>query len=292
MTYDQLVTLDTVVKLGSFKAAAEYLSKSQPSVSVAIKKLEEQYQLSLFSRDEYRPKLTDTGLAFYKKAQQALIQYQELDTFALELAKGHEPEINVLLDAICPVNKIAHILQPFFGAQYSTALNINIDLLDGLRLKLLEGEADLAIGTITEYSDQLEIIELFSSVMVPVITPLFYKKTKGDLKSLKKYPQIIVKSSAFNEAQNIIGKIKNVKHWYTTDMFMKEQLISSGLGWGRLPLHQVEDKLSKGLLSKIDGIPSIQTMKIPMHLMRLKSRPLGPNAKNLWNLLKESHSES
>ena len=38
MTYDQILTLDAIVKYGSFKAASEVLHKTQPSLSMAIKK--------------------------------------------------------------------------------------------------------------------------------------------------------------------------------------------------------------------------------------------------------------
>ena len=40
MTYDQLLIFDAVVRFGSFKAASEILHKIQPSLSMAIKKLE------------------------------------------------------------------------------------------------------------------------------------------------------------------------------------------------------------------------------------------------------------
>lgn len=47
MTIDQLETLEMIVEKGSFKAAAEALHKTQPSLSVAIKKLEDEFDLKL-----------------------------------------------------------------------------------------------------------------------------------------------------------------------------------------------------------------------------------------------------
>ena len=295
MTYDQIVTFDAVVRHGSFKAAAESLSKSQPSISVAIKKLEEEYQILLFSRDEYRPKLTKAGEAFHQKVIRTLRQYEDLDTFAKELSMGVESEINLFVDAICPIHKISPTLHEFFSSEISTYLNLNIDLLDGLMEKLLSNKADFAIGTLTprdKETSEIEAIQLFHSPMVPVISSLFYKKYQGTMADLLQYPQIIVKSSAHKPGINIIGGHRDMKKWYTTDMSMKEQLISSGLGWGRLPLHQIKDKIENGILSQIDSIPSINTMNIPMYLMRLRNKALGPNTKILWNNLKALQSYS
>ena len=67
MTYDQILTLDFIVKYGSFKAAAKEMYKSQPSLSMAIKKLEDEFQFQILSRDNYRPQLTEEGKVFYKK---------------------------------------------------------------------------------------------------------------------------------------------------------------------------------------------------------------------------------
>ncbi|MBC7465978.1 MAG: LysR family transcriptional regulator [Bdellovibrio sp.] len=72
MTFDQLETLEMIVEKGSFKAAADHLHKTQPSLSVAIKKLEEEFDLKLFNRDQYRPKLTAEGIVFYNWAKQTL----------------------------------------------------------------------------------------------------------------------------------------------------------------------------------------------------------------------------
>src|SRR5690606_14007809 len=106
MTYDQLLTLDLIVKNGSFKAASEKMIKSQPSLSMAIKKLEEELGFSLFDRDEYRPKLTEKGKAFYLKSLMALEDFHNLTSFGKELALGYESEIRLSVDAIFPIEKL------------------------------------------------------------------------------------------------------------------------------------------------------------------------------------------
>jgi DNA-binding transcriptional LysR family regulator len=287
MTYDQLVTLDSIVKQGSFKAAAEFLSKSQPSLSVAIKKLEEEFEIQLFSREQYRPKLTPCGEAFYKKAKVALEQFNELEVFAKELGMGAEAEINLSLDAICPLSKISNVLQSFFDPHISTSLNLSIDILEGLMEKVIQGKVDFAIGSYFEEHDDIEAIRIFCTTMVPVIASDFYNRYEGDLDDLKSFPQIIVQSSASNSNKKIVGAVSGMKQWFTSDMSMKEQLIANGLGWGRLPLHQVQSQLESGTLAEVKTIAGITRLDVPMYLLRSKKKVMGPNSKRLWNYLSE-----
>ena len=61
MTLRHLKIFCTVAKTGSITAAAEQLYISQPSVSVAIRELENYYGIRLFDRLSRRIYITDDG---------------------------------------------------------------------------------------------------------------------------------------------------------------------------------------------------------------------------------------
>lgn len=285
MTYDQLVTFDAIVKHGSFKAASEVLHKTQPSLSMAIKKLEDEFGIKLFSRDEYRPSLTDEGKAFHLKTLNALDKFQELETFAKEMAMGSEPEINISIDAICPLNKISSIFEKFLSPEISTALNLDVDILDEQYQKVLYGDVDFAIGHYIGQDISIEAIPILKVSMIPVIASKFYQDTDGSFDNLTTYPQIIVKSSAKASTKKVYGAAKGMRQWFTTDMSMKEQLILNGLGWGRLPHHQVEKQITTGELSEVININTIYPIEIEICLVRNTKKVMGPNTKMLWNYL-------
>lgn len=286
MTYDQLLTLEAVVKEGSFKSASKVLYKTQPSLSAAIKKLEEEYQIQIFSRENYRPELTSTGRAFYEKAKPALETFKELEKYGKELSLGYETEISLSIDAICPIERISPVLEKFFSPQITTSLNVNIDILEGLLEKIVNHEVDFAIGSYINPHDEIEAVKLFPSTMVPVVSPRILEKTSS-LRDLKKFPQIIVKSSSKIASSKIVGSLSGAKRWFTTDMYMKERLILNGLGWGRLPLHQIQDKLEKGELVEVTGIKEVEKIDVPLYLLKSKTKTLGPNARKLWEYLLE-----
>lgn len=293
MTYDQLVTLETIIKDGSFKSASNTLNKTQPSLSSAIKKLEEEFQIQLFSRENYRPELTKVGRAFFNQAMPALETFRELETFARELSMGHETEISLSIDAICPLEAISPVLENFFSPQITTSLNLNIDLLEGISERVIEHQVDFAIGSYIESHEEIEAVKLFETCMVPVISPRLLEKINGDkidsdLRRLKKIPQIIVRSSSKKSSQKIVGSLTGAKRWFTSDMLMKERLITSALGWGRLPLHQIADKLKSNKLVEIKSVKEVARIDVPLYLLKSKTKTLGPNAKNLWKYLLEA----
>jgi DNA-binding transcriptional LysR family regulator len=292
MTYDQLVTLEAIIKHGSFKAASQHLFKSQPSLSMAIKKLEQEFGIKIFNRDNYRPTLTDEGMAFYKKTLPALEKFNDLNLFGKELGLGIEAEINISLDAICPLEEISSIFKHFMEPHITTSLNLNVDMLDELHRKLVEKEIDFAIGVNLKPHPDIESVPILKTSMVPVISSDFYENSDGSIHDLFKYPQIIVKSSANADQRLILGAVKDMKQWFTTDMSMKEKLILNGLGWGRLPHHQVKPHIDSGRLSLIDTIEDINSFDIDITLLRNVKKIQGPNTKRLWNYLSKIEPNS
>ena len=285
MTYDQILTLDKIIQYGSFKAASQHLFKSQPSLSMAIKKLEEEFEIKIFDRSGYRPTLTEDGMSFYKKAIPALEKFNELALFAKELGHGIESEISISIDAICPLGEISKIFKHFMQPHITTSLNLNVDILDELHNKLISKEIDFAIGTSMGAQPSIEHIPILKTEMLPVISTQFYQKTDGSIESLKLYPQIIVKSSPKADTTKIFGEVKGMKQWFTTDISTKERLIINELGWGWLPSHQIKNHLESGSLSIIQSIPKIKAVSIDIFLLKNDQKVMGPNTKKLWDNL-------
>jgi DNA-binding transcriptional LysR family regulator len=76
MYFDALRTFITVVEEKNFTKAAEKLLLSQPSVSVHIKNLEEEFQTQLLIRSPKTLKLTLSGEVLYERAKQMMQIYE------------------------------------------------------------------------------------------------------------------------------------------------------------------------------------------------------------------------
>jgi DNA-binding transcriptional LysR family regulator len=78
---------NAVVIEGGFQAAGTALNRSHPSVFAAITRLEQQLGLTLLNRGGYRVTLTEAGRMFHARAQLALHEFDELQSYADQLAR-------------------------------------------------------------------------------------------------------------------------------------------------------------------------------------------------------------
>ena len=72
MRLTQLQYFIRVAELGSINAASRDLHVTQPAISTAIRSLEEELGVHLFSRSHQRMELTDAGILFYSRVREAL----------------------------------------------------------------------------------------------------------------------------------------------------------------------------------------------------------------------------
>ncbi len=126
MDIRQLRFFVEIVKQGSFTKAAEQLHVAQPSISVAIKTLEDELGLALFNRRDRKATLTDEGEVFLGHAQGVLASLeaarQEMADLrglvAGEVRVGVPPMISAyfLPDIICAfIQRYPHLRLSIFG---------------------------------------------------------------------------------------------------------------------------------------------------------------------------------
>lgn len=104
MTLAQLRYFQTACRLGNITAAAKQLHISQPSVSIAIKELEDEFGLDLLDRSSHSFSLTPEGAIFYQQVDGLLSHAEELERSMKDLSQsqrnlrlGIPPMIGTLL---------------------------------------------------------------------------------------------------------------------------------------------------------------------------------------------------
>lgn len=287
MTLEQLLTIEAIVKEGSFKAAADSLHKSQPSISMAVKKLEEEYQINLFSRDEYRPTLTADGKVFYQKARLLLREYRELEALAKQMSKGVEPEIRVSIDAVSPVSLVLKFLKNFFNQHPSTKLVLKFEVLAGTVERLIDGDVDIAITPKPFIEHTFDMRLMTKTKMISVINTQLVKGEKKITDAfLREYNQIILADSARRITKVTSGVLEGAKSLTVSDIGFKKELIIQGLGWGGLPFDLIKAELTSKKLTPIKTA-LIKDRDIEIYMVRDASKPMGPVLKELWESIEE-----
>lgn len=279
---EHLQVLDLIVKNGSFKSAADALNISQPSISVAIKKLEEQLGFSLFDRSEYRPQLTEKGEAFYQKAKVSLESIKSLDAFAKELLEDEFLELNIAVDAILPYEIILDSFYDFMLKKSHAYLYFNTDILSGAFDRVMRDEVDFAISPwLSEFplSSEIEKIKIQTITMLPVVNKKNWKsKTITDLIQI---PQIIAKDTGSKKSNVSYGILDCSHKIIVNEPSLKERLILAGYGWGRVPSYVLDKNPSLTQIPHELASP----FEIEIYLIRKRTRPMNKDIKAIWDAL-------
>jgi DNA-binding transcriptional LysR family regulator len=130
----------------SFTKAAEHSYLSQPSLSKAVKKLEEELHVKLFDRSTRRLLMTDAGRIVYRQGQQVLASLNELPTLLEELIDVAAGEIKVGIPPLIGTLFFPHIARTFHE-QYP---NVKLKLFEhGAKLiEQLVEESQIDVGLI------------------------------------------------------------------------------------------------------------------------------------------------
>jgi DNA-binding transcriptional LysR family regulator len=135
-----------VAEHGGFRAAAEALGVSQPTLSTHIAELEAELRVSLLSRTTRRVRLTRMGERFLARARRAM---DDLQTAAIELQNEAALERGRVVLA-CTPSLVSHAVPPALRAFRQKYPAIAVEVLDEasgtVERRVVEGEADIAVG--------------------------------------------------------------------------------------------------------------------------------------------------
>jgi len=287
VTLEQLRVLCAIVDRGGFRAAAEILYRSQSAVSISVRKLEEELGLKLFHRDQYRPEITSDGRSLYEKARTILSHVDEFSTLAKHFSTGDEPELRLAMSAIAPVERIMEVLNEVTLQAPATKLTLLVENLNGTMERLDDGDVDIAITESLEDEVGYEHFAISEVVFVSVVSPKFSIPNNPDILShrdMEDSTQIIVRDTSRHAEKKTVGVLEAATPWVVNDFSMKKRIIASGMGWGNMPKHLVEDELNSGELMALrskDFLP----FKVDIKMVRRKNKPVGPVAAKLWQLM-------
>jgi DNA-binding transcriptional LysR family regulator len=289
MTLDQLEAVIAVVDCGSFRAAAEHLNRSQPALSLAIKNLEEEFDLLIFDRSAYRPKLTEAGATFLGAAKETMSASQYASRIAKELGtKKAETKLTVSVDPLFSSEQIAVLAKICASAVPPVNLIIEKSILRSSLDPLLKGKIDLAFAPCSGVTEKVETIVLENVTLVGAISrKLLKEKKKITAEVLKAHAQILVYDRAQEEAlSDVMSEALKQGPGHkilVPDHTTKLKLIESGVGWGRISRAEFNDCEDVVAIDK-NLFPHVN---LDLCLMRAKQRALGPIARKIWEVFLE-----
>ncbi len=167
MTLQQLEYALALRQHESYSRAAKSVGISQPAMSIQIRKLEEEMDLTLFDRSQKKVKPTYQGKIFLERAQLLITQAKHLRSLAVELSDELSGTLNL---GIIPT--LAPYLLPLFIDNLNEAYpKLTLNVIEALTEDVIQGikVGDLDGGII---STPIESRTTFTTV------PLFYEGFK------------------------------------------------------------------------------------------------------------------
>lgn len=145
MELRQLEYFITVTNLKSFTKAADKLHVAQPSITIAIKKLEDNLGVTLLERKQKNINLTKEGEIFYRRANEIINSVNNVEK---EMNDFKEAKKEIIKVSIPPLIGF-HMLPKIFSQYYNENSSVELEIVEVGSLETVElleaGEIDLAL---------------------------------------------------------------------------------------------------------------------------------------------------
>jgi DNA-binding transcriptional LysR family regulator len=268
--------LHAVVACGSFANAAEFLHVSQPAISYAIAKLEDQLGVRLLKLEGRKARITEAGNALLDRSRFLLREAIELEKFAENLRNGHRPELRLAVSQDFPTQMLITALRNYTMRGETAKVHL-MELSVGELERILQHRAtDLAINNQVPpgfYGDLLTEME-YVAVAHPD-HPLFRLKREVTQADLDREMHIVSNPDiAPHIKENMEGSCASQK-WRVSSLETAQTALSECLGYGWLPKHKIQKSLDNGEL-KILPLRSSATYKANFYLIH--GRPPLPSS--------------
>ncbi|QGZ93722.1 LysR family transcriptional regulator [Terricaulis silvestris] len=291
VSLDQLRTFIAAVDEGSFSAASRKLLRAQSAISDTISNLEDQIGVTLFDRSGRYPKLTPEGVVLLADARNIINGVDLLKARAKGMTQGLEPELSVVVDVFYPIDAITQVAKEFREHYPGVALRIYAEALGAAMQPVLDGRCSVGIvGSLPSIPDTLTNEGLCSIYFLMVAAqdhPLAAHKGKIPREILAKHTQIVLTDRSELSEGREMG-VMAPSTWRLADLFAKHHFLLSGLGWGGMPLHTVQDDLDERRLVVLDieDVPA-GGMPLAMSAVWRTNSPPGPAGRWFIERLKE-----
>lgn len=196
MTLQQLEYIKAVDKYGHFGKAAESCGVTQPTLSLMIKKLEEELDVRIFDRDAYPIVATETGRKIIDKAGVVLYNLKQIPELTKSEKERASGEVKIAM-----TSTIAPFLIPgmfkYIGKKYPDVQPIIQERFSDTIVSMLK-KAEIDIGILVSPIDDPELLEipLYHEDFLAYVSPdhPLYAKEALDSRKILDYPIWIIKN--------------------------------------------------------------------------------------------------
>ncbi|NPU90292.1 MAG: LysR family transcriptional regulator [Gammaproteobacteria bacterium] len=243
MTLTELKYIVTLAQERHFRKAAERCFVSQPTLSVAIKKLEDELDVAIFERNRSDVRLTLVGERIVAQARKVLEEAEIVKLLAHE-GKG-QLNLPLRVGAIFTVGPylFPHLIRHIKPIAPDMPLILEENYTSALRQKLRNGELDTIIISLPFEEPDVEIQDLYDEpfeVLIPARHPLAQQE-KITRKQLEKERILLLgeghcfREQVLNACPGVARSVDDHSLPQGTSLETLRHMVASGLGLTIVP---------------------------------------------------------
>ncbi len=289
MNIKELYYYHDLVRTKNFSQVAADFNISQPTVTMAIKRLEESFGTTFFMRDRshHQLKVTSTGLQFDQHVQRVI---EELEIAQKELTRAKQERISFGLPPIIGSWYFPRFTPALLQAGLLNQLEV-VDHGSASLLRLLaNGELDLALlGSLQPFQQPSLRACVIDKAPIRIIVakdhPLAAFKDGVSFAQAAQYPFITlddeyVHAQAFRQATRL-ARVRPKIVFKTSDVQILKALVANHSGISFLTDLALDGNDGLAALPLTDG----SQPEFIISLAARANRLLTPNAQRLWSIL-------
>lgn len=251
-TLEQWQVLRAVVEQGSIAKAAEQTFKSQPAISYQLTQLQQRLGVEILNLQGRKLVLTEQGRVLLEQAVFILDQWRDLETRAEALTQGERAVISLVVDSLFPKAQLFSGLKRFNQQYPNTHVHVKETVRDEGVMLLKQSEDDLYIISAPD-SLNLEKRVVLNVSVIPVAHrdhPIFNLPADLRIAQLKCVPMIQVVDK-YHQQQPANAGQRYQDSWFFTSLNSAIDAILNQLGYGWIPVSEIEKYLQDGVLKPI-----------------------------------------
>jgi DNA-binding transcriptional LysR family regulator len=260
----QLEMFIAVVEEGSVRAAAERVFRTQPAVSIAVSKLEREFEAPLFDRSkrhEYR--LTQAGEALYTHATRMLSLRSETVSMVGDIRNLRLGRLRIGANESVSLHLLPKLAQSFLTEHPGIRMEVKCERSKSLLADLKDRKLDLALLSFRPEDKELDAKFIMQDELVLITSPAhaFTSKQRVHIQDLSEESLMVMDVSEpspwHRKITDAFIRFKAPLHLTVENAPIEtiKRMVAIGLGVGFVPLMSVGEEKARGELAvvEVDG---------------------------------------
>jgi len=248
ISLDQARVLEAVAETGSFSRAAKKLGKSHSAIAYSIRMIEEQTQIEIFDKSQYRSTLTIHGAKVLEACRRLLDAERELASVCKNINAGWEPHLKIVHEGLLPISPLVEAVRQLGESEVPTKVQVVTEYNIGVERTFEELEAHLMTSLFEPRRDVYDSVPL-TPVRSLLVAGRGHPLTEGDpersLEELKRHRFITV-LGVDPRLDLSTSSLDRDSSFQVGDFHGKKDVLLAGMGFGWMPEYLIHRELQTG----------------------------------------------